>query len=118
VKPACRRGREARLQNPVRTDRNGIQRPSREGEQAHLYDARNKQSLLGRCGGNRRKEYVLTWGDLRLYELPFEKSAEAIVVTGNEPVNRRRTHPPQAERAEHWIPSKFDGEHRIGAAPF
>ncbi len=35
-------------QNPVPTNRNGIQRPSREGEQAHLCEARIQQSLLGR----------------------------------------------------------------------
>jgi len=43
--------------------RNGIRRPSREGKQAHLCDARNQQSLLGRCRRDRRKENVLTWGD-------------------------------------------------------
>ena len=31
------------------------------------------------------KEYVLTWGDLELYEIQIEKSAEVIVVTGNKP---------------------------------
>jgi hypothetical protein len=31
------------------------------------------------------KEYVLTWGDLGLYELVSEKSAEVIVATGNKP---------------------------------
>jgi hypothetical protein len=32
------------------------------------------------------KEYVLTWGDLDLYEIQIEKSAEVIVVTGNKPI--------------------------------
>ena len=77
--------KEARLQNPVLTNRNGIRRPIREGKQAHLCEARNQQSLVGRCRRNRMKEYVLTWGDLELYELQIEKSAEAVVVTGNKP---------------------------------
>ena len=77
--------KEARLQNPVLTNRNGIRRPIRESKQAHLCEARNQQSLVGRCRRNRMKEYVLTWGDLELYELQIEKSAEAIVVTGNKP---------------------------------
>jgi hypothetical protein len=93
IVPNCKiRYRRIENNDHLHQYRNGIQRPSREGEQAHLCDARNQQSLLGRCRGNRRKEYVLTWGDLRLYELQFEKSAEAIVATGNEPVNRRRSH--------------------------
>ena len=77
--------KEARLQIPVLTNRNGIRRPVREGKQAHLCDARNRQSLVGRCRRNRMKEYVLTWGDLELYVIQIEKSAEAIVVTGNKP---------------------------------
>ncbi|REE01299.1 hypothetical protein [Marinoscillum furvescens] len=32
------------------------------------------------------REYVLTWGDLGLHVMEVEKSAEAIVATGNEPV--------------------------------
>ncbi len=84
--------KEARLQNLVLTNRNGIRRPVREGKQARpvppkrdLCEARNQQSLVGRCCRNRKKEYVLTWGGLELYELQIEKSAEAIVVTGNKP---------------------------------
>ena len=34
------------------------------------------------------KEYVLTWGDLDLYGLQIEKSAEVIVATGNEPIKK------------------------------
>ena len=79
--------KEAGLQNPVLTNRNGIVRLDREGKQAHLCDARNQQSLSGRCRRNRRKEYVLTWGDLHCYGLAEEKSAEAIVATGFEPIN-------------------------------
>ena len=56
--------KEARLQNPVLTDRNGIRRPIREGKQAHLCEARDQQSLVDRCRRNRMKEYALTWGDL------------------------------------------------------
>ncbi len=74
--------KEAGLQNPVLTNRNGIERLEREGKQAHLCEARNQQSLLGRCRGNRRKEYVLTWGDLELHVLQIEKSADLIVVDG------------------------------------
>jgi hypothetical protein len=77
--------KEAGLQNPVLTNRNSIRRPFREGEQAHLCEAPDQQSLDGRCCRNRRKEYVLTWGDLGLHELKFEKSAEVIVATRNEP---------------------------------
>ena len=80
--------KEARLQNPVLTNRNGIRRPIREGKQAHLCEARNQQSLKGRCCRNRMKEYVLTWGDLDLYGLQIEKSAEVIVATGNEPIKK------------------------------
>jgi hypothetical protein len=40
---------------------------------------------MGRCRRNRIKEYVLTWGDLDLYVIQIEKSAEAIVATGNKP---------------------------------
>ena len=75
----------AGLQNPVLTNRNSIRRPNREGEQAHLCNVRNQQSLLGRCCRNRRKEYVLTWGDLGLHVMETEKSAEPIVVGGLEP---------------------------------
>ena len=32
------------------------------------------------------KEYVLTWGDLGLYELETEKSAEVIVPVSHEPL--------------------------------
>ncbi len=32
------------------------------------------------------REDVLTWGDLGLHEMESEKSAEAIVATGNEPI--------------------------------
>ncbi|KYG82904.1 hypothetical protein AWW67_05610 [Roseivirga seohaensis] len=72
--------KEARLQIPVLTNRNGIRRPFREGEQAHLCEALGQQSLFGRCRRNWKKEYVLTWGDLGLHELETEKSAEVIVV--------------------------------------
>jgi hypothetical protein len=41
---------------------------------------------VSRCRRNRRKEYVLTWGDLYCYELAEERSAEAIVVRGYEPL--------------------------------
>ena len=64
----------------------GIRRPFREGEQAHLCEALDQQSLFGRCRRNRRKEYALTWGDLEWYVLPIEKSAEAILAIGNEPI--------------------------------
>ena len=77
--------KEAGLQIPVLTNRNGIRRPVREGKQAHLCDARNQQSLVGRCRRDRMKEYALTWGDLEPYELWIEKSAEAILATGNKP---------------------------------
>ncbi|MEM6525236.1 MAG: hypothetical protein AAGF85_08520 [Bacteroidota bacterium] len=38
------------------------------------------------------KEYALTWGGLGYHELISEKSAEAIVATGNEPIKHRRSH--------------------------
>ena len=56
--------KKAGLQNPVLTNRNGILRLVRVGEQAHLCDARGQQTLFSRCRRNRRKEYVLTWGGL------------------------------------------------------
>ena len=77
--------KKAGLQNPVLTNRNDIRRLVRVGEQAHLCDARGQQTLISRCRRNRRKEYVLTWGGLDLYELQDEKSAEVIVATGNKP---------------------------------
>ena len=85
--------KEARLQNPVLTNRNGIRRPIREGKQAHLCEALGQQSLMGRCRRDRRKEYVLTWGDLEPYVLRIEKSAEVIVVDGKRAdIDNRRTH--------------------------
>ena len=56
--------KKAGLQNPVLTNRNGILRLVRVGEQAHLCDARGQQTLFSRCRRNRRKEYALTWGGL------------------------------------------------------
>ena len=41
--------------------------------------------LCSRSSGYWVKEYVLTWGDLHRYGLAEEKSAEVIVVKGNEP---------------------------------
>jgi hypothetical protein len=41
--------------------------------------------FFGRSSGYWGKEYVLTWGDLELYGLQIEKSAEVIVATGNKP---------------------------------
>ena len=39
------------------------------------------------------KEYVLTWGDLDLYGLQIEKSAEVIVVDRKRAdINNQRTH--------------------------
>ena len=38
------------------------------------------------------KEYALTWGDLGLYGLQTEKSAEAIVLSGNELPEVERSH--------------------------
>jgi hypothetical protein len=81
--------KEARLQNPVLTNRNGIRRPVREGKQAHLCEAHDQQSLRGRCRRNRMKEYVLTWGGLKLYVIQIEKSAKVIVVDRKRaPINR------------------------------
>ena len=80
--------KEAGLQIPVLTNRNGIQRLVREGKQAHLCEARNQQSRMGRCRSDRMKDKCLTRGDLERYELPIEKSAEVIVVAGNEPIYR------------------------------
>ena len=85
--------KEARLQNPVLTNRNGIRRPIGAGKQAHLCEAHDQQSLTGRCRRNRMKEYVLTWGDLEPYVLRIEKSAEVIVVDGKRAdIDNRRTH--------------------------
>ncbi len=56
--------KEARLQNTVLTNRNGIRRPFREGKQAHLCKARSQQSFSGRCRRDRMKDKCLTWGDL------------------------------------------------------
>ena len=39
-----------------------------------------------RCSSDRHKDIHLTEGDLEPYELWIEKSAEAIVATGNEPI--------------------------------
>ena len=78
--------KEARLQIPVLTNRNGIQRLVREGKQAHLCEARSQQSRMGRCRSDRMKDKCFTWGDLGLYELQIEKSAEVIVAIGNEPI--------------------------------
>ncbi len=38
---------------------------------------------------DRRKENALTWGGLPNHGLDWEKSADAIVATGNEPLNRK-----------------------------
>ncbi|MGK7394697.1 MAG: hypothetical protein ACNS62_08990, partial [Candidatus Cyclobacteriaceae bacterium M3_2C_046] len=56
--------KEAGLQNPVLTNRNGIQRPEQKGKQAHLCDARNQQFCTGRYRRDRGKEFALTRGDL------------------------------------------------------
>ena len=41
--------------------------------------------LSCRSGSDRLKEHALTRGDLPIHALDREKSAEAIVVSGNEP---------------------------------
>ena len=85
--------KEARLQTPVPTNRTGssgdrIQRLYRSDEVTHHTDVQGRytvKSLCSRSSGYWGKEYVLTWGDLSLYELLTEKSAEVIVLNGNEP---------------------------------
>ena len=42
-------------------------------------------SFYSRSGRDWKKEYALTWGGLPDHEMDKEKSAEAIVATGNEP---------------------------------
>ena len=62
-------------------------RLNKPDKQAHHCDVQNPKGkcLLGRFSRDWRKEYALTWGGLSNHELDWEKSAEAIVATGNEP---------------------------------
>jgi len=71
--------------------RSGIRRLFVEGKPAHHGNARNQQSADSRCRRNRMKENTLTGGALGLGSafLYTKKSAEVIVVTGNEPCERR-----------------------------
>ena len=64
-----------------------------------------------RCGSDRYKDIHLTEGGLEPYELWIEKSAEVIVVDGNEPIQRIGSLTKQ-QRTEHWIASQFDQELR------
>jgi len=87
--------KEARLQNPVLTNRNGIQRLFERGKQAHLCNALDQQLSFGRCRSNWRKEYALTRGDLGLGSvlLCTKKSAEVIVAAlQRAPIKSERTH--------------------------
>lgn len=65
-------------------------------EVAHHTDVRRQETVkyvISRSSGYWGKEYVLTWGDLELYELQFEKSAEVIVVESYEPEKKNwRSH--------------------------
>ncbi len=45
-----------------------------------------KRGRNSRCSRDRYKDIHLTEGDLESYGLWVEKSAEAIVATGNEPI--------------------------------
>jgi hypothetical protein len=60
-------------------------------KQAHLCEVlRSPKALFSRYCRNRRKEKALTRGGLELYELLFEKSAEVIVATSNEPLPKKK----------------------------
>lgn len=59
---------------------------------AHQYKVRDQQTYMGRFGGNRMKEYVLTWGDLHNHAWLSEEVTETpagryIVGKSNEPMN-------------------------------
>ena len=56
-------------------------------KQAHHCNVQTQKvkCLLCRFSSDWRKENALTWGGLSNHELDWEKSAEVIVVTGNEP---------------------------------
>ena len=73
--------KEAGLETPVLTNRNGIQRLVREGKQAHLCEARNQWVDVAVIG---RRISALP-GEIS-DSLETEKSAEVIVVDGNEQI--------------------------------
>ena len=81
--------KEARLQNPVPTNRNWIRGWSGRMRWHIILTSKGWETikcLAGRSSGYWGKEYVLTWGDLGLHELETEKSADVIVVGGKEPL--------------------------------
>ena len=67
------------------TNRNLIQRHVVQGEQAHLCEAQSRWIWTAcRSGSVSQKAIYPTEGDLELHELETEKSAEVILVRGNE----------------------------------
>jgi hypothetical protein len=80
--------KEARLQNPVLTNRNGIPRPYYLGKQPSHCDAPKQQKDKDNkvdsavIGG---REKLLPGEVLKDTCIPVKKSAEVIVVAGNEP---------------------------------
>lgn len=80
--------KKARLQSLVLTNRNSIQRLLKVDEQARCCDVRNQiqgfvpfqKPFNSRCCRNQMKECALTLGDLLVYGMNREKSAEIVVV--------------------------------------
>jgi len=98
--------KEAGLQTLALTNRNRISRPIEVCKQAHHCKAHGQQASVGRYGRSQWKDKCLTRGDLGLYELGAEKSAEAVVLI------RKRADIDiggltREGRAEHWIMSGF-----------
>ncbi len=62
-------------------------RHDKSDKQAHHCNVQTQEAeyLLCRFSSDWWKENALTWGGLSNHELDWEKSAEVIVVTGNEP---------------------------------
>jgi len=75
--------KEARLQNPVPTDRNYI-RGLKPWSSKHIIVKAVLQVVLSRCSGYRAKDKCLTWGDPPDVWYIGAKSAEVIVIGGNE----------------------------------
>jgi hypothetical protein len=83
--------KEAGLQNPVLTNRNGIGGHVVWGKHPHACNAQSKEKgRYGRFRSDWMKDKAITGGGLSRHEPAGEKSAEAIVVTATSLPGERK----------------------------
>ena len=76
--------KEARLQTPVLTNRNWIRGCKRRTSKHIIVTSEKNRLFYSRSSRDWMKEYALTWGGLPDHVMDKEKSAEAILGSGDE----------------------------------